>query len=101
MPWPEATVLAWVRIAASREDIACARREENMRASRRSELPHRPEAVFGPSRRSLLTGAAGVFGTLALPVRAQPAAGPQDGITVTLLGTGTPVPLPDRFGSST
>lgn len=72
-----------------------------MRASRSSKLPHRPEAVFGPSRRSLLTRAAGVFGTLALPVHAQPETGQQDRITVTLLGTGTPVPLPDRFGPST
>jgi len=72
-------------------------------------MPHDPADAVG--RRLLLGGAALIgWGAMAAETHAQtPVAGapaavapaPANAIVVTLLGTGSPVPLPDRFGMST
>ena len=71
-------------------------------------MTDRRDGVLKPTRRALMGGAASVAlaGSFAAPLGLISTAGAQpapksDAITVTLLGTGTPNPRPDRFGPST
>ena len=63
-------------------------------------MPHKPDDVV--SRRVMLGAGAALIGWGATASAAEaPAAGTPDGMVVTLLGTGSPDPRPDRYGMST